>query len=711
MSYQDFQILVNQNQQIRASSSQGEVRGELRLDMDRTKQTLRLINHQVKDGELLKGLGDELYQALFPNEINARFQAAIAGAQANNHSVRLRLIFESPQLAALPWEFLYDKQTNTFLGNNTQTVLSRYIDVPLQKRDIKSASLPLRVLLVISSPNNLPKLDVAGEEKLIREALGKHIEAGLIELDILQEATIRNINQKLREKPYNVFHFIGHGEFKGNKGYIFLADRDGKANLLDDERFANFFLGNNNLGLIILNSCDGATVSSNQVFAGTAPNLVRRGIPAVVAMQYSIFDNTAKIFADEFYRTLALGYPVDAAIQTTRNAISMEVGLDRRDFATPVLYMRARNGIILDVIKQEVLDPQPQNKKPKINQISMQSLEYPGGSVPLDSPFYVERNGIESLCCQTLEKPAALIRIKAPKLMGKTSLVRRIIAQGTKQNYQGVYLNFGGVNKELLTNLDKLLRWLCSKVSLKLKLDNQVDNAWDTTFLGSNDNCTDYFSDYILSQINSPLVLVLDEVDRLFPYSLVVEDFLGMLRSWHEEGKISEDWKQLRLVLAHSTEVYIPLDYHQSPFNAGVPVELEEFNQQQIEDLAARHGINSQDSLLAELRTMVGGHPYLLRLAMYDVARGKTTFKDLLESAITEAGIYNYHLRSLLEILREVPDLAQALSRVVNSTVGVELDAMQIYKLHSLGLVQRQNNHVTPRCQLYRDYFRRVLQG
>jgi CHAT domain/Concanavalin A-like lectin/glucanases superfamily len=347
MNYQDFQILVNENQRIRASSSQGEVSGELSLDMDRTKQTLRLIDHQLKDGELLKGLGYELYQALFPYQINARFQATIAGAQANNHSVRLRLIFESPELAALPWEFLYDKQTNTFLGNSTQTVLSRYIDVPLQQRDIKAASLPLKVLLVISSPTNLAKLDVAGEEQLIREALGKHIETGDIELDVLQEATIRNINQKLREKSYNVFHFIGHGDFKDNKGYIALVDRDGTANLLDDERFANFFLSNNNLGLVILNSCQGATVSANQVFAGTAPNLVRRGIPAVVAMQYSILDFTAKLFADEFYRTLALGYPVDAAIQETRNAISMEVGLDRRDFATPVLYMRAKDGIIL----------------------------------------------------------------------------------------------------------------------------------------------------------------------------------------------------------------------------------------------------------------------------------------------------------------------------------------------------------------------------
>ena len=341
----------------------------------------------------------------------------------------------------------------------------------------------------------------------------------------------------------------------------------------------------------------------------------------------------------------------------------------------------------------------------------MQSLEYPDGSVPLDSSFYLERNGIESLCYQTLKNPAALIRIKAPKLMGKTSLARRIVAEGIRQNYQGVYLDLGSVNKEVITNLDKFLRWLCCKVSLELELDNQVDSAWNTSFLGSNDNCTAYFKKYILKQINSPLVLVLDEVDRLFQYSEIVEDFFGMLRSWHEKGKTSDVWKQLRLVLVHSTEIYIPLDYHQSPFNAGVPVELEEFNQQQVKDLAARHGINSQESLLKELRVMVGGHPYLLRLAMYDVATGKTTFKDLLQSATTEAGIYSNHLRSLLNILRSASDLdlVQALERVVNSNVGVELDSMQIYKLHSLGLVVRKNNHVTPRCQLYREYFRRVL--
>ena len=262
--------------------------------------------------------------------------------------MRLRLVFESPELASLPWEFLYDKETNTFLGNNIQTVLSRYIDIPLKPREIKTATLPLKILLVISSPSNLANLDTSSEENLIREALAQQIKAGEIELDVLQEATIRNINQKLDEKPYDIFHFIGHGLFENNQGSISLIDNLGKSKLVDDENFANFFLGNNNIGLVVLNSCQGAKLSSHQVMTGTAPNLVRRGIPAVVAMQYNILDSTAKLFADEFYRKLAIGLPVDAAIQKTRNAISMEVGLDKRDFGTPVLYMRAKDGIVLN---------------------------------------------------------------------------------------------------------------------------------------------------------------------------------------------------------------------------------------------------------------------------------------------------------------------------------------------------------------------------
>jgi AAA-like domain len=239
------------------------------------------------------------------------------------------------------------------------------------------------------------------------------------------------------------------------------------------------------------------------------------------------------------------------------------------------------------------------------------NLQFPEGSLALDSPFYIKRSNIESLCDETVVKPGSLIHIKAPDMMGKTSLMNRILARAKGDKYHAVYLDLSAADRGILTNLDKFLRWLCLMVSRQLKLENKLNEYWDTDILGSNDNCTVYFEEYLLAETEHPLVLGLDEVDRLFPYTEVVEDFLGMLRSWHEKAKISDIWQKLRLVMAHSTEVYIPLDMNQSPFNAGVPIELQEFESQQIYDLARVHGLDWGDGELRELICAIGGHPYL----------------------------------------------------------------------------------------------------
>ncbi|BAZ50662.1 hypothetical protein NIES4103_32790 [Nostoc sp. NIES-4103] len=364
--------------------------------------------------------------------------------------------------------------------------------------------------------------------------------------------------------------------------------------------------------------------------------------------------------------------------------------------------------------KEALLRAGEQNPFASINALpkaspSVTKLPFPEGLVALDSPLYIEHSGIEFLCYETILKPGSLIRIKAPKLMGKTSLMMRILAHAANQNYQTVYLDLSSINRAILKNLDKFLRWLCLMVGRQLRLKNQLNDYWDTEILGSNDNCTVYFEEYLLAEIDCPVILGLDQVDRVFPYTEVIEDFLGMLRSWHEKGKISNRWKQLRLIMAHSSEVYIPLDINQSPFNAGVPVELLEFDVQQIKNLAYLHDLNWNDIQVEELTTMVGGHPYLVRLAMYYISSFKVTPKQLLQEAPTEAGIYSNHLRQHLEILQKSPELALAFKQVVTSPEPIELDSMQIYKLHSMGLVHRQNNYVTPRCNLYREYFRRVL--
>ncbi|MEB3178749.1 MAG: AAA-like domain-containing protein [Nostocaceae cyanobacterium] len=332
------------------------------------------------------------------------------------------------------------------------------------------------------------------------------------------------------------------------------------------------------------------------------------------------------------------------------------------------------------------------------------------GHVRLDSGFYVERVPYEAQCYREILQPGTLIRIKAPRQMGKTSLMSRILYHAREQGYRTVPINFQLADKSVFGNLDRLLQWFCSRIARKLKLYQQypVSENWCDIY-GSKDNCTDYFINCLLSQIDTPLALGLDEVDRVFQYPTIADDFFGLLRAWYEEAGYGDSdsglWEKLRLVVVHSTEVYIPLDVNQSPFNVGLPIELSEFSQEQVYELALRHGLNWQNDEVQQLMQIVGGHPYLVRVALYYICQQQLTLAQLLKTAATDAGIYGDHLRRHLWHLQQHPELAGALQRVLSSDEPLELESILAFKLHSLGLVQLQGNAVTFRFELYRQYF------
>ncbi|HBB35079.1 MAG TPA: molecular chaperone Tir [Cyanobacteria bacterium UBA9273] len=331
--------------------------------------------------------------------------------------------------------------------------------------------------------------------------------------------------------------------------------------------------------------------------------------------------------------------------------------------------------------------------------------ELPEGQVDLASVFYVERPPIESRACETILKPGALIRIKATRQMGKTSLMARILYHASQQGYRTVALNLQLAEGKIFADIDKFLRWFCASVGRRLRLPNQLNDYWDEIF-GSKDNCTVYFEDYLLENIDSPLVLGLDEVDCVFQYPEIAADFFGLLRAWHEDAKNRDIWKKLRLVVVHSTEVYVPMDINQSPFNVGLSLELPEFTPQQVFDLARLHGLDWQVDRVDSLMAMVAGHPYLVRLALYHIARQDISLEELLQRAPTEAGLYSDHLRRHLWNLQQHPELVAAIQEVVTATAPVRLESAAAFKLHSMGLVHFHGNEVTPRCDLYRQYFR-----
>jgi diguanylate cyclase (GGDEF)-like protein len=334
------------------------------------------------------------------------------------------------------------------------------------------------------------------------------------------------------------------------------------------------------------------------------------------------------------------------------------------------------------------------------------SLEFPLGPEPLNSPFYVKRPQLEAIAFQEITKPGGVIRIKAPKYTGKSSLLLRIIDFAKNQGYQIVNIDFRQADRSIFTSLDKFLRWFCANVTRQLNLEFILDDYWDED-IGSKISCTIYFQIYLLPKIDPPIVLTLEEVNVLFEYQNIAQDFLPLLRSWHDEAKQDNMMQKLRFILVHNTEIYIPLNIHQSPFNIGKPIKLPDFTLEQVHELAQIYGLNWTNNGEAEkLMAMVGGHPYLVRLALYHLANSEISLDKLLKNAPKITGIYHSYLREHLETLQKNPQLCHGLQKVINSQESVKIDHIQAYKLESMGLVKIDGNNCTISCQLYRIYFR-----
>nr|MDJ0573218.1 AAA-like domain-containing protein [Pleurocapsa sp. MO_192.B19] len=124
------------------------------------------------------------------------------------------------------------------------------------------------------------------------------------------------------------------------------------------------------------------------------------------------------------------------------------------------------------------------------------------------------------------------------------------------------------------------------------------------------------------------------------------------------------------------------------------------------------YGLNSEEQdFLPDLYTMVGGHPYLTRLAFYYLNQDDRnyTLKQLLTLAPTEEGIYSNHLRSLTVAIEEKPSLKIAVVKLAIAKKDIKLESSVAYQLESLGLISRQGNLVQFSSELYRLYFRDLL--
>ena len=286
-------------------------------------QQNQIVSREV---QTVQEFGRALFDALFVGEIRSRYDVSKQQAVQQQKGLRLRLRIQPPDLASLPWEFLYDSREAEYVCLSSSTPVVRYLEL---SRPIETLTVtpPLRILGMIASPRDLPPLKVDREKERVEGAIKDLQEKGLAELTWLEGQTWRDLQRAMRDGPWHIFYFIGHGGFDPNtgEGLIALADEAGKTWRLYAAQLGRLLDDHRPLRLVLLNACEGARGSERDLFSSTAATLVRRGIPAVLAMQYAITDHAAIEFARAFYEALADGMPVDTAVAEARTAVSLAV--------------------------------------------------------------------------------------------------------------------------------------------------------------------------------------------------------------------------------------------------------------------------------------------------------------------------------------------------------------------------------------------------
>jgi len=300
----------------------------------------------------MKDLGSTLFNQAIRDNLREFYYKCLGQAEQQGKGLRLRLAVD-PKLADLPWEFLCTSQDG-FLALDPRTPIVRYIELANPAVPLK-VQLPLKLLVVIASPLNLVQLDTQAEKDRIATALEPLQEKGLVEVSYIEGPdTWARLIKTLRSNATHILHFIGHGAFdqESQEGVLAMEDENSQSQLVGSERMRILLQGKSNLRLAVLNACQGAVAAESEPLSSVAAAMVRSGVPAVVAMQFEVSDKAARTIGETFYQSLALNFPVDAALTEARRQIAL-LDKDSLEWATPVLYMQVADGQLFDIQSEE----------------------------------------------------------------------------------------------------------------------------------------------------------------------------------------------------------------------------------------------------------------------------------------------------------------------------------------------------------------------
>jgi hypothetical protein len=299
-----------------------------------------------------------------------------------------------------------------------------------------------------------------------------------------------------------------------------------------------------------------------------------------------------------------------------------------------------------------------------------------------------------------------MVTVRGPRQTGKTSLLCRVYENllHVKSDIRPVFVDFQAFTRENMSSQNTLWRSIAEEIAGHLRLEDWSAEEWEAN--DSYDrNISRFLDHHVFAVSEAPLLLCLDEVDRVFTLP-VMSDFFSSVRAFWNRGARDPSWKKVRWLLSTSSEPsFFITDLSQSPFNIGGRVELGAFTREEVGEFAKRHGLSIDNDFIDTIMRYVGGRPYLVHLLLYHMAINDRPVEELFTA---NADLFHDHLSRFLKKFQQESELAKAMKRVIAGEGCRDLRTAE--RLQAGGLVtQDSNRKVVCVCDLYKEFFGREL--
>ena len=622
----------------------------------------------------LADYGQRMYQFLFGDAVDWEAFLKYNDDYRRETRVTLALHANAAALWQLPWEYLHDGQD--FLALNGRFWLTRS-PYGLARLTPEPAALPIRLLVIVSAPDDQAALDTEEEIAAIQQALDEATRAGRIQVQYLDDATLPNIGAKLKEFNPHILHYTGHGAYDPASARSFLAleDDDGLTVRAGIDELRPHLNDAPDLRLVVLSGCQTAQTSAQDAFSGVATGLLERDIPAVLAMQFSILDQSGIELARAFYHALAQGEPPEQAAQRARLALWQFKEGPGFDWGIPALYLRAGGQRLISADA-----PVPAAQE----QVTLLDL----GGLPLPPHFVGRKKELRALRKALRDPDVTAAFVRGIGGMGKSSLAAKLLER------PGCDLDAAA----LVIRCHELDPYdIPAKIANFLSAQGKANHAEAAALLLDSAQPPAERARRALEMVRDQrYLLVFDNFESLLPSpaggGAGGEGLVPFFR-----GLLSARWRGL--LLFTSRQPWPALDEH---IGRGTALELE------LPDLTARQAIMLMDNLprlrLEPISTKiavfnkVGGHPKSLELLEGWLSSGRLV--DLLDNAALDGLLRpqweDYFLKALLaqlpqaerETLERLSIFETALDEEEFTYAGVKPEALQHWQ--ALSLVQRQ---------------------